>query len=141
MRTLAGLSIVVLINSVGFAEEPPPSKIRGADSSAQRGTNLRSPGTGGDVDVGGHKEREPQVGAAANQHRAPEVNDDVRMELVHKQMRRNVPSIEKCKAAARKQSPGVTGKLVLNLSIDDHKVVDSKVTDDTVGNPRLEKCL
>ena len=67
--------------------------------------------------------------------------DDVVAELAAHQMKRHQRALDGCLAAAHKRTPGVAGTLALDFEIADRKVKSVSVSESSVHDFELAKCL
>lgn len=124
-----------------------------ATSPATRAANRHAPAETGqlraariaapapvDVKDGGGVAREHAV-APAQAVAVAATDDDVVAELAAHQMKRHQRALDGCLAAAHKRAPAVTGTLALELEIADRKVKSVRVSDDSVHDLELARCL
>jgi hypothetical protein len=67
--------------------------------------------------------------------------DSVSDELIAHQMRRNLPALDACVAAAVKRHPSTSGTVELSVQVEDKKVSAMHVSRDEVHDVDLDACL
>jgi len=137
MRTLTALALVTLFAAPALAERHDALQTTGTTRQAQLRADLQVTNTGRaatsapDVDHGPSalKPREiaPLSGAMAD--------------MVERQMRKNLTSIDSCAAEATQRNPQASGVVNLAVTVSDRKVTAVAAADDTVKDAALTECL
>lgn len=168
MRFLAPVVLSSLLSTVALADpaaavvddEPAPqAEARPAEpapaatAAATRAANRHAPAETGelraariaapaavDVDDGAGVAREHTV-APAHTVAVAATDDDVVAELAAHQMKRHQRAFDGCLAAAHKRAPSVAGTLALELEIADRKVKSVRVSENSVHDLELARCL
>lgn len=141
-------------------DEPAPPEAVGAPTQAPapaatstRAANRHAPAETGElraariaapapvaVDDGAGVAREHAV-APAHAVATTATDDDVVAELAAHQMKRHQRALDGCLAAAHKRAPAAAGTLALELEIADRKVKSVRISESSVHDPELAKCL
>lgn len=168
MRFLAPVVLSSLLSTVALADpavaviddEPPPqveahpaAPAPAATSAATRAGDRHAPAETGqlrsaritaptpvDVDDGAGVAREHAV-APEHAVAVAATDDDVVAELAAHQMKRHQRALDGCLAAAHKRAPGVAGTLALDFDIADRKVKSVRVSENSVHDSELARCL
>lgn len=72
---------------------------------------------------------------------APSLTDDAIVELAAHQMRHQRSSLDACTQAAQVRNPNESGSLTLRFRVENRKVVNVSVDNDSVNDARLSSCL
>jgi hypothetical protein len=137
MRIMTALALVTLFAVPARAERHDALQTTGTTRTAQLRADLQVTNTGraatsaADVDHGPSalkpRDAGPLSGAMAD--------------MVERQMRKNVGSIDTCAAEATQRNPQAAGTINLAVVVSDRKVTTVAAADDTVKDAALTECL
>lgn len=130
-------------------EDEPVSRQAAQPASARAAASVESTGSRREIQIDMQLAPVASVGAMSErgvsedptpQREAQPVSGALE-ELARRQMRRHQGSIDACTTAAVRRTPAATGSVTLTIHVGDKKVARAEVSDATLKDLELQRCL